>query len=74
MESSPNVLGYVTSYIEDRPVVDGVPGSTQVVLKLRLKNTIGQVREVLVPGPADLSDFFSAERSREDMAQVLVGG
>ncbi len=74
MEKNPNVLGYVTSYIEDRTIVNGTPGPVQVLLKLKLKNTVGQVREILVPGPADLSDFFSPERIREDMTQVIVGG
>jgi hypothetical protein len=81
--STPNVIGYVTELVENRPfetrrdasgrIVELIPGETQVLLKLRLKNTVGEIREILVPGPSDLSEFFSAGHTREDMAKILVG-
>lgn len=85
---TPNVIGYVTEFIEERPItprrdaegkiLELIPGEVQVSLKLRLKNTSGQTREILVQGPSDLSAFFSPETKTvgqlvEQLANDLAG-
>lgn len=57
--SNPNVIGYVTEFIED---------GAQIRLKLKLRNTLGKVREVVVDAPSDLVDFFEAKLSPEILA------
>lgn len=57
--SKPNVIGYVTEFIQD---------AAQVRLKLKLHNTFGKTREVVVDAPADLADFFEAELPPEILA------
>lgn len=57
--SSPNVIGHVVEYIQD---------AGQVRLKLRLRNTLGKTRDVLVDAPADLGDFFETKLTPEILA------
>lgn len=57
--SNPNVVGYVVEFIQD---------ADQVRLKLRLHNTLGKVREVVVDAPSDLAEFFEAKLPPEVLA------
>lgn len=73
--TTPNVIGYVTEFQEDRPVVHDeksdtlVPGEITLRFKLKLKNTLG--KEMIVwaspenpwdsPSKKAISDFFSSE-------------
>lgn len=56
---NPNVIGYVTEFIEDGP---------KIRLKLKLRNTLGKIREVVVDAPSDLVDFFEAKLPPEILA------
>lgn len=62
----PNVVGFVTEFVEDRKALldesgETYLGPTEIKLKLRLRNTLGVERVVWVEGPSDLADFFNSD-------------
>lgn len=78
------IIGLVTEFIENREITprldtqgnvqELVPGEVKCSLRLKVKNTVGEIRELVVDVPADMSEFFAASHTRDDMAKVLVGG
>ena len=59
---SPNVLGQVTEFFQER---DQETLEPKVQFKLRVRNTLGEERVFWVDGPPELADFFSADRKVE---------
>lgn len=60
---SPNVVGYVTEFVEDK---DPETLKPQVKLKLKVHNTLGEQLTIWVDGPDYLSDFFAAAKTKDE--------
>jgi hypothetical protein len=59
--SDPNVLGYVTEYVQDKNDF----GLTHARIRLDLRNTLGQTKTIWVDAPSDLAAFYSPEGELE---------
>lgn len=59
---SPNVVGHVTEFVEDK---DPNTFEPKIQLKLKIRNTLGEEVTIWVDGPAYLSDFFAASKAKD---------
>ncbi len=69
--SDPNSIGHVVEFCLDRDIItkrdesgkvlETVPGPIKCRLRLKLRNTLGQIKSIWVEAPSDLEGFFSPE-------------
>lgn len=56
--AAPNNIGYILEVDETRPDLE-TPFTVR--FKLRLINTIGQIRDIWVEGPSDAAGFYTTD-------------